>query len=78
MRENLKHREELTEGIKEAASTLLEDVEKLGKVTREAGQERFREVESQFEGFVRKYPMRIVFLAAGAGFLLGFLKRNHR
>jgi ElaB/YqjD/DUF883 family membrane-anchored ribosome-binding protein len=88
MRENLKHREEsLTEGIRDAASTLMEDVSKLTKATREAasdsasallerGQEKAQKMGTQVQAYVTKYPFRTLMIAAGAGFVLGFLNRR--
>jgi ElaB/YqjD/DUF883 family membrane-anchored ribosome-binding protein len=88
MRENVKHKEEsLTEGIRDAASTLMEDMSKLGKATREAasdsasallerGQERAQKMSTQVQGYVAKYPFRTLAIAVGAGFILGFLKRR--
>ena len=99
MREGLKHREEsLVEGIRDAASTLMEDVSKLGEATREAashsigraekklqknvsalyerGQEKAQKMGTQMQGYVAKNPFRALMIAAGAGFILGFLKRG--
>jgi len=84
MRENVKHREEsLTEGIRDAASTLMEDVSKLGKATREdasalleKGQEKAQKLGTQVQAYVAKYPFRTLAIAVGAGFVLGLLKKR--
>ncbi|HEX5035941.1 MAG TPA: hypothetical protein VFX30_02140 [bacterium] len=80
----MKQREEsLTEGIRDAASTLMEDVTKLGKATREdasalleRGQEKAHKLGAQAQAYVAKYPFRTLAVAVGAGFVLGFLKRR--
>jgi len=83
------------EKFREAASNLREDVEQLGKITRDAasesvdqvhkniselyekGQEKVVEAEQQFEGYVQKHPLRVLFLALGAGFFVGWLRKRN-
>lgn len=39
----------------------------------EQGKQKVIELEDQFEGYVRKQPLKSVLIAAGAGALIGFL-----
>jgi hypothetical protein len=40
------------------------------------GQEKLTDMEKKFEGAIRKYPLRALLAAAGAGFLIGFIRRK--
>lgn len=72
--------------IKSAASTVMRDVEKLGKATQaaakevgqelfEKGQAKFSEKSQEISKYVQKYPLRVVLGAVGLGFVLGMIRK---
>jgi len=93
MRESLRQVEEtpapVASEIRDAASAVVQDVEKLGKAARDAvkerghdlyekGQSKFREASREVEGYVQKYPLRVLLGALGVGIVLGLIQRARK
>lgn len=69
-----------TEEFREKAARVTQDVRELGSVTKEAaaevyehGLEKAKELEKNLENRIREHPLQSVLIAAGVGFLAGFL-----
>jgi ElaB/YqjD/DUF883 family membrane-anchored ribosome-binding protein len=73
--------------LREKASTVRDDLRDLGRLTREAAQEKLAdarqagrekaaELEDRVESYVREKPLQSLLIAGGVGLLLGFLLRR--
>ena len=65
-------REAATDSIERVQKNLQKNVSALY----ERGHGKAQAVGTQVEGYVKKYPLRTLMIAAGVGFVLGFLKRG--
>src|SRR4030095_1737070 len=70
--------DEMRSATKEMASDSIHEIQEERGRLYERGQEKIEGLELRLESGIKKYPLRALVLAAGVGFLVGWLRRRRK